>query len=209
MSIGSRLTNHLLVLSTFVERWRPESTVTLEDVAYQLRLPIDGQPVNGCLLYFEALMMDVLGDTAGVLLLLPGYTGIYAEHLAGTWFRWRAHYSSCRAGYFGNFLLSDRTDSTFYLCSRYLPTSDEKLLHTGGSWICLLTVRLDAVEVVVHPSIWHSDHRVLWTSIVPLIYFRAIEWHQVDRVIQSSKGRKTFPMLHLTLTSRIRKTATG
>ncbi|MED6185030.1 hypothetical protein PIB30_053066 [Stylosanthes scabra] len=35
-----------------------EYTVTLEDVAYQLGLPIDGEPVNGCLWDFEALMPE-------------------------------------------------------------------------------------------------------------------------------------------------------
>ncbi|QHN94256.1 uncharacterized protein DS421_17g599650 [Arachis hypogaea] len=47
----------------FVERWRLEThtfhfpfgecTVTLQDVAYQLGLPINGQYVNGCLTDFE------------------------------------------------------------------------------------------------------------------------------------------------------------
>ncbi|QHO53701.1 uncharacterized protein DS421_2g50270 [Arachis hypogaea] len=54
------------LLSTFIERWRPEThtfhmpfgecTVTSEDVAYQLGLPIDGEPVSGCLSEFENLM---------------------------------------------------------------------------------------------------------------------------------------------------------
>ncbi|QHO30032.1 uncharacterized protein DS421_8g229910 [Arachis hypogaea] len=47
------------LISAFVERWRPEThtfhlpwgecTVTLEDVAMQLGLPVDGQPVSGTL----------------------------------------------------------------------------------------------------------------------------------------------------------------
>ncbi|RYR73083.1 hypothetical protein Ahy_A02g007381 isoform C [Arachis hypogaea] len=51
------------LLSTFIERWRPEThtfhmpfgecTVTSEDVAYQLGLPIDGEPVSGCLSEFH------------------------------------------------------------------------------------------------------------------------------------------------------------
>ncbi|RYR50094.1 hypothetical protein Ahy_A07g036660 isoform A [Arachis hypogaea] len=54
------------LLSTFIERWRPEThtfhmpfgecTITLQDVAYQLGLPIDGAAVSGCLTEFENLM---------------------------------------------------------------------------------------------------------------------------------------------------------
>ncbi|RYQ80790.1 hypothetical protein Ahy_Scaffold1g106959 isoform C [Arachis hypogaea] len=51
------------LVSAFVERWRPEThtfhmpfgecTVTLQDVAFQLGLPIDGEAVSGCLGEFE------------------------------------------------------------------------------------------------------------------------------------------------------------
>ncbi|KAL4337028.1 hypothetical protein AHAS_Ahas12G0069200 [Arachis hypogaea] len=54
------------LISAFVERWRPEThtfhmpfgecTVTLQDVSYQLGLPIDGEAVSGCLSDFEQLM---------------------------------------------------------------------------------------------------------------------------------------------------------
>ncbi|MED6150262.1 hypothetical protein PIB30_070752 [Stylosanthes scabra] len=37
---------------------RGECTITLEDVAYQLGLPIDGEPVTGCLYEFETWMPD-------------------------------------------------------------------------------------------------------------------------------------------------------
>ncbi|XP_025703146.1 serine/threonine-protein phosphatase 7 long form homolog [Arachis hypogaea] len=51
------------LVSAFVERWRPEThtfhmpfgecTVTLQDVAFQLGLPVDGEAVSGCLGEFE------------------------------------------------------------------------------------------------------------------------------------------------------------
>ncbi|QHO21726.1 uncharacterized protein DS421_11g349210 [Arachis hypogaea] len=49
--------------SALIERWRPEShtfhlpcgemTIILQDVAYQLRLRIDGDPVSGCISGWE------------------------------------------------------------------------------------------------------------------------------------------------------------
>ncbi|QHO30229.1 uncharacterized protein DS421_8g231470 [Arachis hypogaea] len=56
------------LVSAFIERWHPEThnfhmpfeecTITLQDVAYQLGLPVDGLPVSGCLTDFEMLMKE-------------------------------------------------------------------------------------------------------------------------------------------------------
>ncbi|XP_012487990.1 protein MAINTENANCE OF MERISTEMS-like [Gossypium raimondii] len=59
------------LLSALVERWRPETfsceecTVTLEDVALQLGLPIDGSPVTGVSSFTDpaALCYQLLGDS--------------------------------------------------------------------------------------------------------------------------------------------------
>ncbi|XP_016731458.1 protein MAINTENANCE OF MERISTEMS-like [Gossypium hirsutum] len=63
------------LLSTLVERWHPEThtfhfpcgecTVTLEDVAMQLGLPIDGSPVTGVSSFTDpaALCYQLLGDS--------------------------------------------------------------------------------------------------------------------------------------------------
>ncbi|MFQ6651982.1 hypothetical protein Gotur_024071 [Gossypium turneri] len=66
---------HFDILSALVERWRPEThtfhlpcgecTVTLEDVALQLGLPIDGSPVTGVSAFTDpaALCYQLLGES--------------------------------------------------------------------------------------------------------------------------------------------------
>ncbi|MED6199667.1 hypothetical protein PIB30_078076 [Stylosanthes scabra] len=60
--------------------------------------------------------------------------------------------------------------------------------HNINTEFVCLPYRTDAIEAVVHPSILQADHRALWTSIVPLIYFGTIKWHQVDLVIPQFGG---------------------
>ncbi|KAF1866337.1 hypothetical protein Lal_00024344 [Lupinus albus] len=68
--IPSTINNHLV--TALVERWRPEThtfhlpngecTITLEDVAYQLGLPIDGDVVTGpTSLDWEMICLNLLG----------------------------------------------------------------------------------------------------------------------------------------------------
>ncbi|MED6146856.1 hypothetical protein PIB30_038506 [Stylosanthes scabra] len=63
----------------------------------------------------------------------------------------------------------------------------------GGPQVVSLPYRTDAVKAVLDRSILQDDHRVLWCSIVPLIYFGTIEWHQVDRVIPQFGGVQNTP----------------
>ncbi|XP_040956180.1 protein MAIN-LIKE 2-like [Gossypium hirsutum] len=80
------------LLSALVERWRPEThtfhflcgecTVTLEDVALQLGLPIDGSPVTGLSAFTDpdALCYQLLGDS-------PGDGESYFSGLQFTWLK--------------------------------------------------------------------------------------------------------------------------
>ncbi|XP_040952809.1 protein MAINTENANCE OF MERISTEMS-like [Gossypium hirsutum] len=80
------------LLSALVERWRPEThtfnfpcgecTVTLEDVALQLGLPIDGSPVTGLSAFTDpdALCYQLLGDS-------PGDGESYFSGVSFTWLK--------------------------------------------------------------------------------------------------------------------------
>ncbi|RYR67824.1 hypothetical protein Ahy_A03g014259 [Arachis hypogaea] len=53
------------------------------------------------------------------------------------------------------------------------------------------------VTAVVHPEILVDEHCRLWTAATSLIYFAAIEWHQVDRVVPQFGGVQHLPQLAL------------
>ncbi|QHO23043.1 uncharacterized protein DS421_12g360230 [Arachis hypogaea] len=65
------------LVSTFIERWRPETytfhmpfgecTIMLQDVAYQLGLPVDGQAVFGCMTDFHIYIEGVRPEWEWVL----------------------------------------------------------------------------------------------------------------------------------------------
>ncbi|RYR78555.1 hypothetical protein Ahy_A01g003381 [Arachis hypogaea] len=49
------------------------------------------------------------------------------------------------------------------------------------------------VASIIHPEILVDQHRRLWTAITSLIYFAAIEWHQVDRMLPQFGGVQHVP----------------
>ncbi|RYQ92854.1 hypothetical protein Ahy_B09g099099 isoform C [Arachis hypogaea] len=267
------------LLSAFIERWCPEThtfhmpfgecTITLQDVAYQLGLPIDGEPVSGCLTDFENLMEN--GRPACVWFCelfgeLPLQIKVKQMIVCYTWFHERFRV-----------LLADASEETVRIYARayimmllssqlfvdknanrihlrwlpYLASMDDLSRYSWGSaalaWLyrCLCrgtnrnvvnlagplqllqswifwrfpSLRPSSFDVfgfplasrwatylprndtmdqrvfmwepysspevvaVVHPEILVDEHRRLWTAVTSLIYFAAIEWHQVDRVI--------------------------
>ncbi|RYQ99201.1 hypothetical protein Ahy_B07g087094 [Arachis hypogaea] len=56
------------MVNAFIERWRPKiqtfhmsfekCTITLQDVVYQLRLPVDGKAVSGCFIDFKQFILN-------------------------------------------------------------------------------------------------------------------------------------------------------
>ncbi|QHO28580.1 uncharacterized protein DS421_7g217950 [Arachis hypogaea] len=297
------------LLSAFIERWRPEThtfhmpfgecTVTLEGVAYQLGLPIDGEPVSGCLSEFENFMEN--GRPAWVWFRelfgeLPPQNKVKQMTVCYTWFherfrvlpadatedivriytrayimmllssqlfadknanrvhlRWLPYVASlddlgryswgsaalawlyrclCRgtnrnvvnlAGplqllqswIFWRFPClrpSDFNRFGFPLASRwaqYLPRNDAVDQRVVGARLSLDRLRVHDivwepystpdVAAIVHPEILLDQHRRLWTAVTSLIYFAAIEWHQVDRVMPQFGGVQHLPRFALNI----------
>ncbi|QHN78142.1 uncharacterized protein DS421_19g658810 [Arachis hypogaea] len=276
-----------------------ECTITLQNVAYQLGLPIDGEPVSGCLTDFENLMenerpawvwfrklfgelppqikvkqmtvcytwfherfrvlpADASEETvriysrAYILILLSSQlfvdknanrvhlhwlpylasmvdlgryswgsaalawlyrclcrgTNRNVVNLAGplqllqSWIFWR--FSSLRPSGFDVF--------GFPLASMwatYLPRNDAGNQRVVSASLSLDRLRVcdfvwepyssPEVSAVVHPEILVDEHRRLWTAVTSLIYFVAIEWHQVDRVVSQFGGVQHLPQLALNI----------
>ncbi|MED6179900.1 hypothetical protein PIB30_005360 [Stylosanthes scabra] len=61
-----------------------------------------------------------------------------------------------------------------------------------SEFVCL-PYRTLQVDAVLDGRILQEEHKALWCSIVPLIYFGTIEWHQVDRVIPQFSGVQNRP----------------
>ncbi|MED6209286.1 hypothetical protein PIB30_053198 [Stylosanthes scabra] len=258
-----------------------ECTITLEDVAYQLGLSIDGEPVSGCLWNIENMMPDgtgrsrwdffrdmfceppappVAGECIVTFLWLRSTLGVLPDHptnemvlMHARAYIWmllliclfvdktgaRAHVdtagarsailavqepmSSSQQEYRPDgravgsaaeldFLVifppspSPFDDIEWPLASRwsrFLPSSDKRDprlqrlrrqldLMPFNEFVCLPYRTLE-VEAVLDRRILQEEHRALWCSIVPLIYFGTIEWHQVDQLIPQFGGVQNRP----------------
>ncbi|MED6106157.1 hypothetical protein PIB30_002048 [Stylosanthes scabra] len=127
-------------------------------------------------------------DTAGGPQFLHGCTGVCAEQLIGTLSSWSGRWICFRAGYSGGFRPLDRMSSTPLSGHWPLGNNVPQVLHHRRQldlmpfheFVCF-PYRTDVVEAVLDRSILQDDHRALWCSIIPLIYFGTIEWHQDGR----------------------------
>ncbi|RYR65316.1 hypothetical protein Ahy_A03g011254 isoform C [Arachis hypogaea] len=207
------------LLSAFIERWRPEThtfhmpfgecSITLQDVAYQLGLPIDGEPVSGCLTEFHerfrVLPADASDETvrvyarAYILMLLSSQ--LFADKNANrVHLRWLPYLASLDD--LGRYSWASAALAWLYRC--LCRGTNRNVVNLAGplqllqSWIFWrfptlrpsgfdrfgfpLASRFVEVAAVIHPEILVEEHRRLWAALTSLIYFAAIEWHQVDRV---------------------------
>ncbi|QHO34199.1 uncharacterized protein DS421_9g264900 [Arachis hypogaea] len=100
----------------------------------------------------------------------------------------------------------------FPLASRwaeYLPRNDAVDQRVVAARLCLDRLCVHnivwepysspEVAAIVHPEILVDEHRRLWTVVTSLIYFAAIEWYQVDRVMPQFGGVQHLPQLALNI----------
>ncbi|RYR11205.1 hypothetical protein Ahy_B05g079676 isoform E [Arachis hypogaea] len=224
------------LLSAFVERWRPEThtfhmpfgecAITLQDVAYQLGLPIDGEAVSGCLTDFHERFWDLPADTseetvriharAYIMMLL--LSQLFADKNANrVHLRWLPYLALMDD--LGRYSWGSAALAWLYRCLCH--GTNRNVVNVAGplqllqSWIfwrffSLRPCGFDVFEfplassapdvaAIVHPDILVEEHRRLWMAAMSLIYFVAIEWHQVDRVVPQFGGVQHLPQLALNI----------
>ncbi|QHO17393.1 Serine/threonine protein phosphatase 7 long form isogeny [Arachis hypogaea] len=154
------------LISTFVERWRPEThtfhlpwgecTITLEDVVMKLGLPVDGQPVSGTLRSWSKFHQRDIWEWCHELLseVPAGHVGTTKFNIKLRWLRNRLQqmpldlednsliqYARCYILYLlGGVLLPDKANNTVHV--RYLPLlADYDAIRTyswGSAVLCWL-----------------------------------------------------------------------
>ncbi|QHO40371.1 uncharacterized protein DS421_5g136900 [Arachis hypogaea] len=232
------------LLSAFVERWRPEThtfhmpfgecTITLQDVAYQLGLAVDGRYTFGeCP---EGADEDTVRRFARAYIMMLLGTQLFADKSGNRiHIRWLPYIA--RLEEMGSYSWGSATLAWLYRCmcrvanrhvvklagslqllqfwifwrfprfrpagydtcswplasrwSGYNPSVSEK-----GPRVQMWRLQIDMLQPrdfiwmpysspevlqVVHSEALEPRHTALWRSVMSLIYFVVIEWHQIDR----------------------------
>ncbi|RYR19829.1 hypothetical protein Ahy_B03g064723 isoform G [Arachis hypogaea] len=218
------------LVSAFIERWRPEThtfhmpfgecTITLQDVAYQLGLPVDGQAASGCMtdfhIHIEVLPADASEETvriyarAYIMMLLS--TQLFMDKSANrVHLRWLPFVA--RLDDMGSYSWGAAALAWLYRCM--CRVANRNVTNLAGplqllqSWIfwrfpmlrlpgfdafsfLLASSSLD-VLAVIHLEILTEEHSRLWRAVTSLIYSAVIEWHQVDSVFPQLGGVQHLP----------------
>ncbi|MFQ6633744.1 hypothetical protein Gotur_012246 [Gossypium turneri] len=194
------------LISTLVERWRSEThtfhfpcgecTVTLEDVALQLGLPIDGSPVMGVTAFTEpaALSNAIEGE-------LMCTARAYIMHIIGGVLMPDSNNNKVHIMYLP--LLADLTNVHLYswgsvvlavLYREPCQTIKPSVVDMSGCLILLYR------EVVHYPDTLTDDrtacrgratipsfayvHSQMWCTNAPIINFNVVEWYHGDRMLR-------------------------
>ncbi|QHO16784.1 uncharacterized protein DS421_10g306530 [Arachis hypogaea] len=223
MSLHDRIIPYLETAGLYHLARLNSQCITLQDVAYQLGLTIDGEPVSRCLIEFENLMeQDATDETvciyarAYIMMLLSSQ--LFADKNANrVHLRWlpylaslddlgRYSWGSAALAWFPTLRPSGFDVFRFPLASRwatFMPRNDPGDQRLVSARLSLDRLRVHdfvwepyssaEVGAVIHPEILADEHRRLWMAVTSLIYFAAIEWHQVDRVLPQFGGFQHLP----------------
>ncbi|QHN77093.1 uncharacterized protein DS421_19g649660 [Arachis hypogaea] len=175
-------------------------TINEEDVAYQLGLPVDAQPVSGCMTDFHlhiegarpaVLPADASKETvriyarASIMMLLS--TQLFMNKSGNRvhlhWFPFVA-----RPNNIGSYSWGTAALAWLYRCR--CPYNADWSPHYQIVWEPYGS--LD-VLAIIHPEILTEEHNRLWQAVTSLIYFAVIDWHQVDRVFPQLGGVQHLP----------------
>ncbi|RYR41926.1 hypothetical protein Ahy_A08g038361 [Arachis hypogaea] len=202
------------LISAFVERWRPEThtfhlpwgecTVTLEDVAMQLGLPVDGQPVSG------VLLPDKANNTVHVryLPLLAEYDAIGTYSWGSAVLCWLYRAMCLTTDYSVEGMAGCHTLLMSWIYYRLLFWAPN--VTTPYSFPLATRHRLRLDNLQVDKFVWQPylepwilsrvlaeflghPHGDFYTAVVPLIFFRWIEILNVDRVLRQFGGKQGPP----------------
>ncbi|XP_052488036.1 serine/threonine-protein phosphatase 7 long form homolog [Gossypium raimondii] len=181
------------LLSALVERWHPEThtfhfpcgecTVTLEDVAVQLGLPIDGSPVTGVSSFTDpaTVCYQLLGESPeDGAVLMPDANGD-SVHLS--YLPLLADLSTARSYSWGSAVLATLWTTRLGIGkSCDVPIYRLRIEQHAREGFIWMPYRRHGITNVVPSSALVDSH--IWCTNTPIINFNVVEWYHGDRVLR-------------------------